>query len=93
MGARSIFSRLARRFISIEIFQKVLLDTEFTSTFDRMPLGLHELTEPTEIDPLEARAFDKSSLALALRGYPLSRADSRRYYARRSSREKMCKES
>jgi hypothetical protein len=40
---------------------------------DRMPLSLRELTDPNEIDPLEARAFDKPALAQALRDYPLTR--------------------
>ena len=38
---------------------------------DRMPLSLRELADPNEIDPLEARAFDKFTLAQALRDYPL----------------------
>jgi hypothetical protein len=40
---------------------------------DRMPLALRELVDPSEIDPLEARAFDKQALAQALREYPLTR--------------------
>jgi len=40
---------------------------------DRMPLALRELADPSEIDPLEARAFDKPTLAQALRNYPLTR--------------------
>ena len=32
---------------------------------DRMPLALRELVDPSEIDPLEARAFDKPTLAQA----------------------------
>ena len=42
---------------------------------DRMPLPLRELTDPTEIDPLEARAFDKFALAQALNNYPLTREE------------------
>ena len=42
---------------------------------DRMPLLLHELTDPSEIDPLEARAFDGPTLAQALRDYPLTREE------------------
>lgn len=40
---------------------------------DRMPLALQDLADPSEIDPLEARAFDKPALARALRDYPLTR--------------------
>lgn len=36
---------------------------------DRMPLALHELSDPTEIDPIEARVFDKQALDQALRDY------------------------
>lgn len=42
---------------------------------DRMPLALRELADPNEIDPLEARAFDKPGLAQALRDYPLTREE------------------
>ncbi|MFC5476639.1 hypothetical protein [Massilia suwonensis] len=42
---------------------------------DRMPLTLRDLTDPTEIDPLEARAFDKEALNRALREYPLTRKE------------------
>ena len=31
---------------------------------DRMPLALRELADPNEIDPLEARAFDKLGMHL-----------------------------
>ena len=40
---------------------------------DRMPLPLRDLADPNEIDPLEARAFDKSDMVQALRDYPLTR--------------------
>ena len=42
---------------------------------DRMPLALQEQADPNEIDPLEARAFDKPTLAQALRNYPLTREE------------------
>jgi hypothetical protein len=42
---------------------------------DRMPLTLRELADPNEIDPLEARGFDKPALMQALRDYPLSRQE------------------
>ena len=42
---------------------------------DRMPLTLVELDDPTEIDPIEARALDKNDLIRALRDYPLTRTD------------------
>jgi hypothetical protein len=42
---------------------------------DRMPLALRELADPSEIDPLEARAFDKPTLSQALRDYPLTREE------------------
>jgi hypothetical protein len=42
---------------------------------DRMPLPLRDLADPTEIDPIEARALSKSELAKALREYPLTRGD------------------
>jgi hypothetical protein len=42
---------------------------------DRMPLPLRELSDPSEIDPVEARAFDKQTLIQALRGHPLTRQE------------------
>lgn len=42
---------------------------------DRMPLPLRDLSDPTEINPIEARALSKSDLAKALRDYPLTRQD------------------
>lgn len=42
---------------------------------DRMPLSLRELTDPNEIDPLDARAFDKLALAQALKSYPLTQKE------------------
>lgn len=42
---------------------------------DRMPLPLTDLTDPTEIDPIEARAIDKAELDTAQRDYPLTRQD------------------
>ena len=42
---------------------------------DRMPLPLRDLTDPTEVDPIEARPLGKSELAKALRDYPLTRQD------------------
>ena len=42
---------------------------------DRMPLGLRELPDANEIDPLEARPFDKPALVQALREYPLTRQE------------------
>jgi len=42
---------------------------------DRMPLLLRDLTDPTEIDPLEARAFDKEALSRVLQGYPFTRQE------------------
>lgn len=42
---------------------------------DRMPLSLTDLADPTEIDPIEARAFDKFELNRALHDYPLTRQD------------------
>ena len=42
---------------------------------DKMPLPLTDLTDPTEIDPIEARAIDKVELDTAQRDYPLTRQD------------------
>lgn len=42
---------------------------------DRMPLVLSDLSDPTEIDPIEARPLEKAELAKALRDYPLTRQD------------------
>ena len=42
---------------------------------DRMPLSLRDLNDPNEINPLEARAFDKSALAQALRDCLLTRQE------------------
>lgn len=42
---------------------------------DRMPLSLRELADPNEIDPLDARAFDKPAVAEALRDHPVSRGE------------------
>ena len=42
---------------------------------DRMPLTLRELADPNEVDPLEARAFDKPALIQALRDYPITRQE------------------
>jgi hypothetical protein len=42
---------------------------------DRMPLALRDLPDPSEINPLEARAFDRQALSQALRDYPLSRQE------------------
>jgi hypothetical protein len=42
---------------------------------DRMPLTLRDLADPTEVDPIEARALGKPELAKALRDYPLTRQD------------------
>jgi hypothetical protein len=42
---------------------------------DRMPLALTELSDPTLIDPLEARALDKDDLKKILLNYPLTKSD------------------
>lgn len=42
---------------------------------DRTPLTLRELADPNEIDPLDARPFDKAALAEALRAYPLTKEE------------------
>lgn len=42
---------------------------------DRMPLPLRDLSDPTEINPIQARPLDKSELAKALRDYPLTRQE------------------
>ncbi|MGZ8293761.1 MAG: hypothetical protein ACXWVG_12010 [Telluria sp.] len=42
---------------------------------DRMPLSLSKLVDSSEIDPIEARALDKSELAMALRDCPLTRQE------------------
>jgi hypothetical protein len=36
---------------------------------------LRDLPDPNEIDPLEARAFDRQTLSQALRDYPLTRQE------------------
>jgi hypothetical protein len=42
---------------------------------DRIPLTLRELADAHEIDPLEARAFDKPALIQLLRDYPITRQE------------------
>uniref|UniRef100_Q47E08 Putative transmembrane protein n=1 Tax=Dechloromonas aromatica (strain RCB) TaxID=159087 RepID=Q47E08_DECAR len=42
---------------------------------DRMPLKLDDLSDPTEIDPIDAVAPSKEDLLKLLRDYPLTKSD------------------
>lgn len=42
---------------------------------DRMPLKLDDLSDPTEIDPIDATAPSKEDLIKLLRDYPLTKSD------------------